>query len=338
MAGPSGCAHTSGACAGSRSTSPGPDRAVGSPRAGAPSAAQAVQEAADAAAVLAAADLLPLPGREAKQHLLQHVHQAKRQATAARALARLARLLAAEGSDGAVERGVAVRSSEFEALCACAAAPSVAQPDTEADASMCADALRALATIASLQPAMDSGALPAGVAAAAAALAARIEPFATCLSGSAATGVAWACGRLGVRVSPAVASAAERFPFDVSVGHLSHLDELDTALLSREIPFSHELLITRTGDAVTERRATCWMADEGVGGLAYSGKMMRPVPYTPAVASVRDAVEAVSGHRFDCALINWYEDGDCACAWHFDPDHGECPPRDKVRTLWRVCA
>ena len=141
-----------------------------------------------------------------------------------------------------------------------------------------------------------------------------------------------------MRVSPAVASAAERFPFDVSVGHLSHLDELDPALLSRQIPFSHELLITRTGDAVTERRATCWMADEGVGGLAYSGKMMRPVPFTPAVASVRDAVEAVSGHRFDCALINWYEDGDCACAWHFDPDHGECPPRDKVRTLWRVCA
>ena len=32
---------------------------------------------------------------------------------------------------------------------------------------------------------------------------------------------------------------------------------------------------------VYERRETCWMADPGVGGLAYSGKIMSPTPFTP---------------------------------------------------------
>ena len=33
------------------------------------------------------------------------------------------------------------------------------------------------------------------------------------------------------------------------------------------------------------------MADEGVGGLAYSGKVMRPTPFTPSVDALRQLVE-----------------------------------------------
>ncbi|KAJ1489068.1 hypothetical protein T484DRAFT_1615659 [Baffinella frigidus] len=64
------------------------------------------------------------------------------------------------------------------------------------------------------------------------------------------------------------------------------------------------------------------MADEGIGGLAYSGKIMAPTAFTPLVASVRDKLETISGIRFDCCLVNFYPDGDSACAWHSDPDHG----------------
>ena len=54
------------------------------------------------------------------------------------------------------------------------------------------------------------------------------------------------------------------------------------------------------------------MADEGIGGLAYSGKLMTPVPFTNNVALVRDAIERATGIYYDCCLINWYDDGECA--------------------------
>jgi hypothetical protein len=39
---------------------------------------------------------------------------------------------------------------------------------------------------------------------------------------------------------------------------------------------------------------------------------MAPVPFSESVARVRDAIEKETGHYFDCCLINWYSDGDCA--------------------------
>ena len=81
------------------------------------------------------------------------------------------------------------------------------------------------------------------------------------------------------------------------------------------------------------------MADAGVGGLAYSGKIMAPSAFTPGVAAIRDAIGARTGERFDCALINWYENGSCACAWHSDPEHGDTGPRSKwERASAVVCA
>ena len=34
---------------------------------------------------------------------------------------------------------------------------------------------------------------------------------------------------------------------------------------------------------------------QGIGGLAYSGKIMNPVPFTPTVDKVRNAIEAATG-------------------------------------------
>jgi len=62
----------------------------------------------------------------------------------------------------------------------------------------------------------------------------------------------------------------------------------------------------------TERRETCWVADKGVGGLAYSGKIMNPIPLPPCIDRIRCRIEELTGIRYDCALINLYPDGDCA--------------------------
>ena len=50
-------------------------------------------------------------------------------------------------------------------------------------------------------------------------------------------------------------------------------------------------------------------------GLAYSGKVMAPTPFSAGVERVRDLLEERMGLYFDCGLVNLYEDGQCACAW-----------------------
>ena len=57
-----------------------------------------------------------------------------------------------------------------------------------------------------------------------------------------------------------------------------------------------------------------------MGGLAYSGKIMQPQPFSPLIAEIRDRVHAATGIYFDCCLLNLYRDGECACAYHSDPD------------------
>jgi hypothetical protein len=72
------------------------------------------------------------------------------------------------------------------------------------------------------------------------------------------------------------------------------------------------------------------VADEGIGALAYSGKLM--MPHSPLPTVVKMAMSAVEDRLgltyvtttgfFDCALCNHYADKDAACKYHTDPEHG----------------
>jgi len=91
------------------------------------------------------------------------------------------------------------------------------------------------------------------------------------------------------------------------------------------------------------------VADEGVGSLAYSAKLMPPHPLPSIVAKAMRQVEermlAYSndgyyggsnaaaheqleiclqemGGYFDCALCNHYPNEESACKFHTDPEHG----------------
>jgi len=144
------------------------------------------------------------------------------------------------------------------------------------------------------------------------------------------------------------------------------------------IPFNFDTLTTRRGNSVIERRGTAWLAERGVGALAYSGKLMRPAAVPEVVSDVMrkmeqwcvnqgqrqpsrtittypndssskalfefkwdDRASALSYNElgqflqpeyqqdhiilptfFDCALCNHYPDGDSACKFHTDPEHG----------------
>ena len=83
--------------------------------------------------------------------------------------------------------------------------------------------------------------------------------------------------------------------------------------LRDSIPFQFDTIVTRSGSNVQERRGTAWVAEDGIGALAYSGKLMPPHAL-PTV--VRKAMRHVERHVlededgtdsqpfFDCALCN----------------------------------
>ena len=76
---------------------------------------------------------------------------------------------------------------------------------------------------------------------------------------------------------------------EAAVGELA--GRLDVEELRRAVPFEQSVLMTADGKSVKERRHTAWLADEGIGALAYSGKLMAPASLagSPSVAQRRDA-------------------------------------------------
>lgn len=61
--------------------------------------------------------------------------------------------------------------------------------------------------------------------------------------------------------------------------------------LLQSIPFHFDTLTTRTGNSVIERRGTSWLAEDGIGALAYSGKLMRPSAVPDVVREIMRDVE-----------------------------------------------
>jgi hypothetical protein len=123
---------------------------------------------------------------------------------------------------------------------------------------------------------------------------------------------------------------------NTNTNQYEHKDPTDLVVpvqvLRNAIPFQKDVIITRTGSSVMERRGTAWVADEGIGALAYSGKLMAPKPIPDLVGQVMRRAEeslglssstsSISVPFFDCALCNHYPDGDAACKFHTDPEHG----------------
>ncbi|MEP2937078.1 MAG: alpha-ketoglutarate-dependent dioxygenase AlkB [Gilvibacter sp.] len=60
---------------------------------------------------------------------------------------------------------------------------------------------------------------------------------------------------------------------------------------------------------------------------SYSGITMHPMPFTPALLSVKKKAEALAGVCFTTALLNHYRDGQDSNGWHSDdePELGQNP-------------
>jgi alkylated DNA repair dioxygenase AlkB len=66
-------------------------------------------------------------------------------------------------------------------------------------------------------------------------------------------------------------------------------------------------------------RLTAWYADPGAA-YTYSGLRNDPLPWTPELAELRDAVAARLDHRFNSVLLNRYRSGDDGVSWHSDDE------------------
>ncbi len=141
---------------------------------------------------------------------------------------------------------------------------------------------------------------------------------------------------------PNLEARVSQLPFDILPSCLNWEkmkgDESTVKSLLSAIPFSFDTITTRTGSKVEERRGTAWVAEEGIGSLAYSGKLMAPHSLPPIVANAMRQVERGildhDGHEqleiyceeigkyFDCALCNHYPNEESACKFHTDPEHG----------------
>lgn len=73
-------------------------------------------------------------------------------------------------------------------------------------------------------------------------------------------------------------------------------------------------------------RLTAWYGDPGAT-YVYSGLRNVPLPWTPLLTALRDAVIAAAGAPLDSALLNYYRDGRDSIGWHADaePELGRDP-------------
>ena len=59
----------------------------------------------------------------------------------------------------------------------------------------------------------------------------------------------------------------------------------------------------------------------------YSGKLLKSAPFTSELLDIKTKVEMITGHSFNCVLINLYRNGQDSNGWHADNEKelGENP-------------
>jgi len=73
-------------------------------------------------------------------------------------------------------------------------------------------------------------------------------------------------------------------------------------------------------------RLTAWYGDPGKT-YQYSGIQNKPLPWTPALLEIKQAVETLAPVSFNSVLLNYYRHGQDSMGWHADdePELGSNP-------------
>jgi alkylated DNA repair dioxygenase AlkB len=76
-------------------------------------------------------------------------------------------------------------------------------------------------------------------------------------------------------------------------------------------------------------RLSAWY---GEASYTYSGLTLPPLPMTPLLEQLRRSVEAVTGHRYNSVLLNYYRNGQDSMGLHSD-DEPELGPQPAIASL-----
>jgi alkylated DNA repair dioxygenase AlkB len=83
------------------------------------------------------------------------------------------------------------------------------------------------------------------------------------------------------------------------------------------------------GKSCLQPRLSAWYGDAAYG---YSGIRLQPKPWTACLQSIRGRVEALTGHRFNSVLLNYYRDQHDRMGLHSD-DEPELGARPVIASL-----
>jgi alkylated DNA repair dioxygenase AlkB len=73
------------------------------------------------------------------------------------------------------------------------------------------------------------------------------------------------------------------------------------------------------GKPVKVPRLVCWYGDPGAA-YRYSGVSHQPLPWTAALAAIKQRVEEQCGYPYNSVLANLYRDGNDSMGWHADKE------------------
>lgn len=99
-----------------------------------------------------------------------------------------------------------------------------------------------------------------------------------------------------------------------------HPDDLLRRLLD-ETPWRQGEIRTRNG-TFQEPRLTSWHGD---AEYSYSGRKLKPLPWSPLLASLRDRLTEITGSEFNSVLLNRYRGGRDSIGMHSDDEPGVQP-------------
>jgi alkylated DNA repair dioxygenase AlkB len=78
-------------------------------------------------------------------------------------------------------------------------------------------------------------------------------------------------------------------------------------------------------------RLTAWYGDAGKA-YSYSGITMAPLPWLPALQTLKETIETAAGYPFNSVLLNYYRHGQDSMGWHSD-DEPELGPNPVIASL-----
>jgi len=89
--------------------------------------------------------------------------------------------------------------------------------------------------------------------------------------------------------------------------------------------------VTVWGKKHMQPRLIAWYGDPG-RSYTYSGISVKPLPWTPLLNALREAVQAKCGEVFNSVLLNYYRDERDSMGMHSD-DEPELGPRPVIASL-----